>query len=395
VQKTLTGHAGPVTALACAPRGRRLASGSEDRTIKLWDPVAGQVHKTLTGHTRAIRSLIFLDEDRLVSTDFGNTANVWSIATGKLILTAIGGEMAPAPRSGWDQFWSRTRVATATSDGRLILYQLQAQYPPIPIALGALGSAVTAMTGAAGYHRLRARRLRRRRLQPIANRVATFFQKADCSIVANGVEALTIRHGPPTLDEFAPVTVRLCLDGAPERDDVSGLGRSVQRAARSLALLVYRDPPGPATRAEFPAVWAEHHVSILPLELHAIEQQLTLAPEGCWTLLDTTLKTYGPGADLFANTGQITDSLVFFGRLGLLNQMRADLVAGQAVGLFGLRKAGKTSVLNHLTAALGEFPVVKLDLEGRDPSRFGAEISRPRASASGSVRSPRGWRRPG
>jgi WD40 repeat protein len=39
--RTLTGHSGYVNALAVLPGGR-LASGADDRTIKLWDPASGE-----------------------------------------------------------------------------------------------------------------------------------------------------------------------------------------------------------------------------------------------------------------------------------------------------------------------------------------------------------------
>ena len=49
----LHGHAGPVMAVACSSDGRLLASGSADRTIKLWSSTYGQELSTLKGHLRA------------------------------------------------------------------------------------------------------------------------------------------------------------------------------------------------------------------------------------------------------------------------------------------------------------------------------------------------------
>src|SRR5947208_8524880 len=47
------GHLGRVRSVAFSPDGRLLASGSEDRTIKLWDAATGTNLRTLYGHSPA------------------------------------------------------------------------------------------------------------------------------------------------------------------------------------------------------------------------------------------------------------------------------------------------------------------------------------------------------
>jgi WD40 repeat protein/serine/threonine protein kinase len=75
----LTGHSAEVVSLAFSPDGRRLASASSDRTLKLWDTTTGQDVFTLRGHTAGVRCLAFSpDGNILVSGGIDSTARVWN-----------------------------------------------------------------------------------------------------------------------------------------------------------------------------------------------------------------------------------------------------------------------------------------------------------------------------
>lgn len=58
----LCGHLGPVRALAYAPNGRSLASGSDDATVRLWQIPSGECSVTLASHKDRIRALSFDSE---------------------------------------------------------------------------------------------------------------------------------------------------------------------------------------------------------------------------------------------------------------------------------------------------------------------------------------------
>src|ERR1035437_8099717 len=51
---TLTGHTAWVRSVVYSPDGHHLASGSDDKTIKLWDVGTGTCLKTLTGHSALV-----------------------------------------------------------------------------------------------------------------------------------------------------------------------------------------------------------------------------------------------------------------------------------------------------------------------------------------------------
>lgn len=57
LKTVIAGHHGWVRTLAIDPLNKFFASGSADKTIKLWDLVTGDCLLTLTGHINTVRSL--------------------------------------------------------------------------------------------------------------------------------------------------------------------------------------------------------------------------------------------------------------------------------------------------------------------------------------------------
>lgn len=73
----LIGHASHVRAVAWSPDGARLATGGDDRTVRLWTD-AGQELAVLRGHDDIVRSVAFsADGERLVSASDDGVVIVW------------------------------------------------------------------------------------------------------------------------------------------------------------------------------------------------------------------------------------------------------------------------------------------------------------------------------
>ena len=89
----LEGHKNWVTALAFSPDGNTLATGSEDATIKLWNVGDGKEIATLSGHGGTVRSLAFSkDGQTLFSGSQDKTIKVWDLKEKKEKSTLQGHE---------------------------------------------------------------------------------------------------------------------------------------------------------------------------------------------------------------------------------------------------------------------------------------------------------------
>jgi WD40 repeat protein len=88
---TLYGHTSPVLSVAYSPDGGRLASGSWDNTVKVWDTRTGRELLTLRGHTLGIWSVAFSPDGAcLASGSHDQTVKVWDARTGQELLTLRG-----------------------------------------------------------------------------------------------------------------------------------------------------------------------------------------------------------------------------------------------------------------------------------------------------------------
>ena len=74
-----------VYSVAISPDGKLLASGSDDRTIKLWSLPEGALLKTLEGHSNGVRAVAISPDGKLLaSASWDKTIKLWSLPEGAL-----------------------------------------------------------------------------------------------------------------------------------------------------------------------------------------------------------------------------------------------------------------------------------------------------------------------
>jgi WD40 repeat protein len=121
VERVLKGHTNTVHSLSFSSDGKRLASGSPDRTARVYDLATGRTLQVFEGHKDAILTVAFSpDSQHLATASQDQTARVWSVATGKVEAVLKGHEATVICVA-----WSRDgkTMATSSVDGTIRLWE--------------------------------------------------------------------------------------------------------------------------------------------------------------------------------------------------------------------------------------------------------------------------------
>lgn len=90
----MRGHTEAVNALAISSNGQWLISGSQDKTLRIWDVDSRTtLGEPILGHTEWVTSIAVSPDSNLVASASGdNTVRLWDIATRRLVKTLEGHE---------------------------------------------------------------------------------------------------------------------------------------------------------------------------------------------------------------------------------------------------------------------------------------------------------------
>lgn len=122
LEHKLTGHEDWVQSVVVSTDGTWIASGSGDKTVKIWDMVTGECRMTLSGHTDQIASVaITPDGKQVLSASFDGTVRVWDVGSEQELASLVGHS---------DKVWSvvalqdNARALSSGLDGSLMLWDL-------------------------------------------------------------------------------------------------------------------------------------------------------------------------------------------------------------------------------------------------------------------------------
>jgi WD40 repeat protein len=141
IERLLDGHKSTIADLAFSADGKRLASASMDKTVRIWDPFAGTCEKTLEGHTGPVLAVAWNpDGDRLVTGSTDKTARIWSVESSETVAVLKGHQ-----REVRCVAWSRDgkSIATGGSDQTLRIWEPDGKIRSVYEKLGNHISSVT------------------------------------------------------------------------------------------------------------------------------------------------------------------------------------------------------------------------------------------------------------
>ncbi|MCX5789784.1 MAG: protein kinase, partial [Elusimicrobia bacterium] len=91
ILRTLQGHAGAVRGVAFPPDGRFLLSGAGDGSLRVWDLRRGECARVLVGHQGPVTSIALSPDGRqALSASADMTVRLWDIETAKVARTFVG-----------------------------------------------------------------------------------------------------------------------------------------------------------------------------------------------------------------------------------------------------------------------------------------------------------------
>jgi len=102
-----------IAAIAWHPNGKQIATGHWNKTIGIWNAENGKLIQTLTGHKENILALAYdADGSRIASGSGDDTLKLWNAETGKAIQTIDSGNEYDITAVCFSPDGSRSRMPT-------------------------------------------------------------------------------------------------------------------------------------------------------------------------------------------------------------------------------------------------------------------------------------------
>ena len=316
-QMSLQGHTGYVLGVVFSKDGKRLASASDDQTVKVWDATSGQQVLTLRGHTSRVNSVSFSPDGKRLASASGSIGQlgelkIWDATNGQATLE-LKGHTSPVNSVVFSPAGSR--LASGSGDigqpGELIVWDAASAQPTF--ILKGLTSPINSVA-----------------FSPDGKRLASASDDDTLTVwdAVSGQKTLTLRghSGPVNSVSFSPDGERLTsasLDGTVKVWDSTGGEQKLSlhghlSAITSVAFSVDGKKLASASRDQTVKLWdAANGQEIRTLKGHTDEVMcVAFSPDGkrlASASFDQTVKVWD------TTTGQ--ETLTLNGHTGIVSSV--------------------------------------------------------------------------
>ncbi len=201
-----------------------------------------------------------------------------------------------------------------------------------------------------------------RNSHPLYAGARAFFTRAEFQVIEYTPEAFILVPGPshPQAD-YKSIYTRLIAGRSPEGDDFEAVAEEARREyggqlEHRLAFVVSNRRPTPGARFRLYEIRQRWGLAIVHLDSELFNQVKPNMP--ATDILAAQIDQATGRQNLYLISGPVSDDLSFFGRESLLQQLIDLIDAAQPVGIFGLRKTGKTSLAQRLQGRLATRRVI-------------------------------------
>src|SRR5260221_4313152 len=142
------GHSGAVKSVAISPDGQTLLTGSADNTAISWDIQSGQQVRTFSGHTGSVNKVAFTpDGSQMLTASDDKTAKLWDVQTGALVRTFEGAHSLGILAAAFSPDGSL--IATGSADKTVLIWNVEcgAAVQTIKVHTGAVQAVAFSQNG--------------------------------------------------------------------------------------------------------------------------------------------------------------------------------------------------------------------------------------------------------